>query len=526
MAGYYALVLHAHLPFVRHPEHRRFLEEDWFFEALSDTYVPLLALFEKLLEEDVRFQVTLSVSPPLLNMLEDTLLLERYRRRLEGLIELAAKEVVRTRWEPKLNPVAAHYHATWSATHRQVFDAWGGHPLRALKRLVGSPAIEPMATAATHAYLPLAAPAAQRVQIQLGISEAERCLGVRPRAFWLPECGVDAALPNHLAAAGVTRTVVETHATASAAPLGTAGGVVAFKRDPATAHQIWSMERGYPGDPVYRDFHRDIGWDLDYQYVRPYLPAAERSPLGIKYHRVTGPTTHKAIYDVALATARATEHAQHFVQTLKDRNSGESCIVSPYDAELFGHWWYEGPQFLEWVLRTIALDQNLTATTLSGYLAEHPAVHASTLQRSSWGEGGDDSVWRNTKTEWMYPELDHATERMVAMAGRFAAQPTHLEERALNQAARELLLAQASDWAFIMRTGTMETYASRRVRTHLARFGRLEETLSRRSVDPAWLAEIEARDTLFPELDFRIYCADPPRAGAPPTCSDFVSMQS
>jgi 1,4-alpha-glucan branching enzyme len=530
--GYLALILHAHLPYVRHPEHDEFLEEHWFFEAITETYIPLIQVFDQLLQDRVPFRISMAVSPSLANMLADPLLMQRYERRLNRLIELAGREVERTAWQPEFNRLALHYHWLFSRVRETFVDRCRRDLRFALRQIADTGALELMTCAATHGYLPLmnANRPAMRAQIQLAASEHERHFGRRPRGIWLPECAYEPGVDTLLAEAGIQFFVVDTHGLLHAtprpkygifAPIVCPSGVVAFGRDLESSKQVWSAKEGYPGDPIYRDFYRDIGWDLDYDYVAPYLPGdKQRTSIGIKYHRITGRTDHKEVYDPDRARRLAAEHAGHFmfdrerqVEHLRGLMDQEPIVVAPYDAELFGHWWHEGPQFLDFLLRKIAFDQeSLETTTPIEYLERHPRIQEATPSTSSWGYLGFHEYWLNGDNDWVYPHLHRAAERMVNLAERYqylggeeGAGVPPLRVRALNQAARELLLAQHSDWAFIMKTGAMVEYANRRTWAHLSRFRRLAQDLEADRIDPAWLAEVESRDNIFPRIDYRIY---------------------
>jgi 1,4-alpha-glucan branching enzyme len=184
-------------------------------------------------------------------------------------------------------------------------------------------------------------------------------------------------------------------------------------------------------------------------------------------------------------------------------------LVSPYDAELFGHWWFEGPEFLDLLVRKICAGQaSITLLTPSEYLQRHPTNQVAAPSPSSWGENGYWSVWLNEKNQWIYPHLHVAQERMTELANRFL-HPDGLKLRALKQAGRELLLAQSSDWPFILRTGTSPEYARRRVTTHLARFTSLYDQLLNSHVDEHSLSAVEAADYLFLELDYRYWASQP-----------------
>jgi 1,4-alpha-glucan branching enzyme len=294
------------------------------------------------------------------------------------------------------------------------------------------------------------------------------------------------------------------------APIFTPNGIAAFGRDLESSRQVWSKHEGYPGDARYRDFYRDIGFDLDFDYVKPHLPSAEhRGFTGMKYFRITGGDAEKQIYDRRAALHAAAEHAGHFLEARMAQIHNLSgildrppLVLAPYDAELFGHWWYEGPEFLDYFVRKAYYDQKVfTLITPEEYLRRHPTNQIATPSPSSWGEEGYWRVWLNEKNEWIYPHLQVAQERMTALVRR-PAKPNALRDRALKLAARELLLAQASDWPFMLRTGTSPDYARKRVKDHLLRFIALHDQLTSTRVDEKWLAEIERRDNVFPEISY------------------------
>jgi 1,4-alpha-glucan branching enzyme len=531
--GYLSLVLHAHLPFVRHPEHAKFLEETWLFEAITETYVPLLQVLERWRSDGLRARLTLTLSPTLCAMLRDPLLRSRYAAHLENLIELAAREVHRTAWQPEFHSIAQFYHARFSAV-RDFYRACRGDLLGRFRALLEAGQIEVITSAATHALLPFLANhlPSLRGQILVACDYYRTCFGRNPVGFWLPECAYSEAVEPVLKEAGLLWFITDTHGVLHArpqpqygmyAPLLTPKGLAAFGRDPVCAKQVWSRQEGYPGDPRYRDFYRDIGFDLDLDYLRTCLAAPDqRSFTGIKYFRITGNSPDKAVYDRQAAVHAAEAHAAHFlgarmaqIQQLASILNRPPVVVAPYDAELFGHWWYEGPEFLDQFVRHLCHDQStLELITPEDYLRQQPTNQVATPAPSSWGEEGYWRVWLNEENQWIYPHLQVAQERMSELARRFchprardavptpaSPSPDDVQLRALKQAARELLLAQASDWPFILRTGTSPGYARQRVTDHLLSFTRLYEQLTLSQVAEPWLAELEARDNLFPEID-------------------------
>jgi 1,4-alpha-glucan branching enzyme len=283
-----------------------------------------------------------------------------------------------------------------------------------------------------------------------------------------------------------------------------------------SSRQVWSAEVGYPGDFDYREFYKDIGWELSLGYLGEVIPDGIRKNVGIKYYRVTGKVdlADKKPYERARALHKASVHAEHFLQKRLEQVRAQPpmdrppLVVSPYDAELFGHWWYEGPEFLNALFRRLAEQSEIQPITPPGYLALHPECEVAQPPQCTWGAKGYTDVWLNPSNDWIYRHLEIAAERMVELATRHQA-PSVLEKRALDQAARELLLAQSSDWAFIMKTGTTVEYATKRTRDHIARFTYLYTALSGSELSEAVLAEFEARDSIFPGLDYRIYAPRP-----------------
>jgi 1,4-alpha-glucan branching enzyme len=523
--GYVALVLHAHLPYVRHPEHRYFLEENWLYEAVTATYLPLLEVFRDLTREGVKWRLTLSLSPPLCSMLRDDLLKLRTASYLDRLLALGDRECARLRDDPTFGKVARFYRERFGRL-KALYDELRGDILDGYRKLQDDGFLEIITVGATHGYLPvIREPAARRAQIKVAVDSYRRHFGRHPRGIWLPECGFAEGVDALCAAEGLRYFFVDAHGLSYGhpqppygifAPAYTRAGVAAFARDLESSKQVWSAREGYPGDPAYRDFYRDVGFDLPDDYIAPYVhPDGIRVHTGYKYFRVTGEVDlgHKAPYDPVVARERAAVHAGHFlwarqkqIEHLAGQMDRRPMVVSPYDAELYGHWWFEGPAFLDFLLRKVACDQTTFAlATPSEYLEEYPTNAVCEPSPSSWGEGGFSNVWLDASNDWIYRHVHRAEQRMVELARAHADGVDDLRRRALNQAARELLLAQSSDWAFIMKTGTAVDYACRRVKAHLARFRRLDREIASGSIDESWLVEVEGRDSIFPELDYRVY---------------------
>jgi len=522
--GCLALILHAHLPFVRHPEHPEFLEEDWLFEAITETYLPLLDVLHGLANDGVPFRIAMSLTPTLGHMLRDPLLQSRYGRYLERLLALAEAEVRRTEARAAEQQIARFYLLRLLRARQWWTERWKRDLVAAFAALQERGHLEILASAVTHGYLPLMQrPESVRAQLLLGVEAYREMFGCDPRGVWLPECAYFQGLDRILADCEIRWFVLDSHGLtlgrpqprfATCAPVFTPEGVAAFGRDRESARQVWSAAEGYPGDPFYRDFYRDAGWDMPEEDFRRWYPDGHRRFTGLKCHRITG-SEPKELYDRSTAIQRVEEHAQHFLRARIQQLARLSplmpvppLVISPFDAELFGHWWFEGPEWLAAFIRAAAsVPSAIRLVTPGEYLAEFDTHQIVEPSPSSWGDAGFNAVWLDPSNAWIYPELHAAERRMAFSAQSFTSRHgcTTIEERCLRQQARELLLAQASDWAFLMRSGTALEYARRRTRDHLDRFNRLHQQLHAGHIDTAFLENCEERDNIFPRLDWRIY---------------------
>lgn len=513
------LVLHAHLPFVRHPEHEDFLEEDWLFEAITESYVPVWSRLVKLADEGIRFGITLTISPTLAAMLDDVLLRKRLHRYIERLLRLSQTQA------------QVHGQSLQGDTARQVLQRcqetlaflarWKDDLLAPLRHLQSIGCVEIAGCNGTHGLLPLmSSEAARRAQIRAGVDAHARNFGRRPRGMWLAECGFDNGLDELLAEADVQFFFADAAAIERGrppSPLGlfspvkTGAGVAVFARDHETGRQVWSADQGYPGDPAYREFHRDFGHEAKLEDIAPFLPPdGRRRPMGLKYYRVTGrdvPLHEKQLYDPAAALARARVHAADFVvnrqrqaQALSATMAQAPVITACYDAELFGHWWHEGPAFLEEVLRLLARTAEINSATTASVMDEDRTLPHQNIAASTWGAESSNKVWLNPDTTWVYPELHKAEARMQTLVRRFGSEDG-LAARALRQLGRELLLAQSSDWTFLITLATAPEYGRARLREHLEAFARLAYALETDALRDGDLIARETRTPLFPDLD-------------------------
>lgn len=476
-----AFVLHAHLPWCKgEPD-----AEGWFCEAVAGCYLPLLELFGALSRGGVRAPAALSLSPTLLAMLDDPSLRAQARAHLVRQAE--GQEAVT---DPALLG-GARFQALRSRQLLALFDAVRGDLPAAFGALAREGALELFTCAATHGYLPLlaAVPAAVRAQVAVGAGRFKARFGAAPRGMWLPECGYTPGVEAHLAAAGVRWFVVDGPAFGHASPPPLAGvrshvfldnGVAAFARDEAACERVWSKESGYPGHPDYLDFHHQPQESL-------------------KLHRVTG-LGEKAPWEPDQAFARARAHAAMFFEAVEQGRAG--LTVAAFDAELFGHWWHEGPAFLDAVLRRCAASSSVRAMTPSGWLRASTEAELATLSPSSWGRGGFHSTWLSEANHRFWPPLTRAAERLVRLASA-NAEATGERAELLGRLATELLLAQSSDWPFLLDAGASTALAARRVEGHLA--AALRCAGAALEGDWAPLRALGGGDAPLGQVDFRLY---------------------
>ena len=558
--GRLCLVLHGHLPYVLH--HGGWPHgEAWLFEAAAETYLPLLHLLDHLAAHAAStaapIRLTIGLTPVLLEQLASphfqtgfvAYLLEQQRR------AAADHAGFEQRSEPDNAALALRWVAFYDVQHRRFLDCDRNLP-RCFAAHARAGRIELLTSAATHAYLPLLLnDSSVRAQLAAGLAVSERHLGLRPSGLWLPECAYRPATPawrppvlpggSHaaeprdrpsleaaLTPLGLTHFFVDTHLIAQAQPVAfndadaqlstsaalaywdtprawgsplepvtlAGSSVAAFGRHPQVSEQVWSGMIGYPGSGEYLEFH------------------LKHPDSGLRYHRVTShhtPMPDKAPYDPAAVPGKIYEHAQHFCRVLRQlladhtaRTGRVGTILAPFDAELFGHWWFEGPQFLADVLLTLAHDHTVELVTPQQVLHDHPPDKIVTLPEGSWGAGGGHDVWLNEQTRWLWETEYRCETRFAELLADLPWQTSPMLEQHLKRCARELLLLQSSDWPFVIHSGGGTDYAITRFAAHASRFDRLatitQAAAAGHAITPVQqteLAEADAHDAVFNEID-------------------------
>ncbi len=513
-----AFVLHAHLPWVL--GHGTWPHgEDWLAEAIAHCYLPLIDTFRRLANRGRKHLATISVTPVLGAMLADP--------RTEGIVDRYLAERSKAAWDDRRRHPLALW---WRGEYERLQALWAGFDKnlsRALADLSDRGALELSTSAGTHVYLPLAhSSKLVRLALRTGRETHRERFGVDPRGCWMPECAYRPGGPwrhpvtgiseenragneDFLAEQGLGWTVVDSHLLRAGDPAFPYGSdrapeevvepsgphprpywirqspVAAFLRDARSAAQVWSRQGGYPGDGAFLDFHK------------------RHWPSGLRLWRVTDADVDmmdKLVYWPEAARERAEEQAEHFLELvagLEGMDGGVAC--APFDMELFGHWWFEGPLWLERVLELAAPGATVEATTPARELDSRPALQRAFFAEGSWGAGGDHRVWVNPETEWMWQELADLERRAFAAVRWGGARKWR--RAILNQ----LLLTAASDWPFLVKMGTGRDYAEERFKEHARRTRELIDLGPRSRAWPEWVdldlpfGEIEAEWARAPE---------------------------
>jgi 1,4-alpha-glucan branching enzyme len=503
--GSFVLVLHTHIPYVlRHDP----LGEEWIFDSTAECYIPLLNIFNRLIEEGVSPKVTMGLTPVLVEQLSDPYFISQFEAYCQRKIELARQDFQTFRSKngdlAYMAKLWRHFYARTLTVFRTKYNQ---NIIAAFKDMQDQGHIELITSMATHCYCPLIREDTSiQAQLKLAINSYQTRFGRHPSGIWLPECGYrprnvwrppvkNAPEDNHAyLRKGVEEFIDENdldyfvvsneqlmkayahdnHLT----PLDIyfAGGakitkkpVTIFTRDASISEQVWNFFGGYPGDSNYLDFHkRHSNSRLRYwKTTDRNLDMSRKQPYFIPYVR-----DHKIA-----------EHAGHYKWLIKEslkanyhRAGKPTLIMTAFDTELFGHWWFEGPAWLYRVIKWVSADHEINIKTCSEYRAQHSPNKYIHLHESSWGTGNNNNVWINPKNEWIWSLIYQAEKEIRYLGYEFAwRQKDHLMQRILNQCMRELLLLQSSDWGFMITNNSTKNYAEQRVAEHHENFNRLSK---------------------------------------------------
>lgn len=570
--GSFAFVLHGHLPYVL--SHGRWPHgTDWLCEAAAETYLPIQKALRDLMAQGLEPKLTMGLSPVLTEQLADSSFWKEFNSYLNQKIEAAAADIAEFERldQPQMQTNAQFWEKFYAST-REHFEAIGRNIVGEFRRLQDEGILEIITCGATHGYYPLLSrDESLQVQTKMAVRAHERHFGRKPRGIWLPECAyrpryewtppvsfdgdesprlrkgtdeflsengleffiIDSALLRGGRSVGVyidrfdalktlwhrferqyrpraedkNKTPREVYLVSSA-PEGKKP-VAVFTRDPDTGLLVWSGEHGYPGDGNYLDFHK------------------KRFPGGHRYWAVTSSKSDladKVEYVRQSALGRLEENSDHFVgkveEILTDYNSSSGrsgLLVAPYDAELFGHWWFEGVDFLKASLEKFCRSDKVNLTFLSEDLDRRKPDSVISIPEGSWGEGNHHYIWLNNQNDWTWKHIYECEEIMCARAKQLQDRTEEGDgqlSEVVTQMGRELMLMSASDWQFLISTFAARDYAEMRLTEHFEDFKRLD-AMAKKLVGGESLTEGEKhffqqcsiRDSLFPDLDTSWFAA-------------------
>ena len=537
----FTLVLHSHIPYVlAHGSWPHGM--DWLYEAAAETYLPLLDVFERLAAEGIPARTNVSFTPVLMEQLKDPGFITGFDEYLRMKIEIARRD--RDYFDRTGNTALRPLTDFWENWYRKVLEDFHGRChgdiIDGFRSLQDRGQIEVLTSGATHGYFPLLSrDESVRQQVRQGRHTYRRHFGREPRGFWIPECayrpgyvwknplgdgepyarlGVDEVLgqeglgyffvDSHLLKGGEAKGVYldrfpglkllwekfrdaykpaeELANDAYSAYLAHPSHVPFFARDDISGSQVWSRHMGYPGDGGYLEFHK------------------KHFPGGMRYWKITSGDADlglKEPYDPASIRERLEGHAGHFVSVLEGTLAGRASgsIVALYDTELFGHWWFEGPEWLYHVIKKLSKSP-IAPMTAAGVLDALPPRTVISLPEGSWGQGGFHWIWLNDDTSWIWKKIYRIEQAAAALEPRLA----RLDRRLLRQFYREKFLLESSDWPFLISTWSARDYAENRAAEHFERAltlaAWLEDGRALGPAEEALLRTFETEDHLFEEV--------------------------
>lgn len=519
--GYLGFVLHGHIPWCKKSGTWP-AGEEWLFEAMLETYIPTLNILRELKEKGIKTALTINITPILAEMLSDEYMKQRFSEYMESLIFRARNDIIRFENHPERKKIAEYHLSNFEKVLDAYYHNYYGDILGSFKWLQEEGMIELITCGATHGFLPLMeSDSGIFSQIQLGVDTYKKYFNRDPKGIWLPECAyrpqkykdgkIRESIDYWLNNSGIQYFFVDSHGILDAELLEKKNkiglntnfgyvletGVCVFGRNINTSRQVWDAEIGYPGDGWYREFHKK-----DHES-------------GLHYWRITDKNIEnekKELYNTKEAQQQIEVHANHFISSInselenfKNMFNIEGIVLSPYDFELFGHWWMEGIQWLKKIFELIYYDEKLEIITISEYISKYKdQFSVIRMGESSWGEGGHFQVWKNPEHGWIWPYIN-ASIKELEMILETNPNPQNWEDRILKQIARELILMEGSDWPFLLYTKQAKEYANQRFHHHHQRFNKLiwaaKNFNEKNHISLQELEEIESIDSCFEDIN-------------------------
>ena len=527
-----SIVLNAGVPFIRETGPLFTFQEAPFFETLDETFIPLLGLFDRLEAAHIPFRMALVVPPVLCHLLSDPYLIERYLRYMDNRIAFGAEEIRRLESSPPLRALARHYYDTEVDKRFLFTERYQKNILKVLFYHKERGRVEFINSAATNVFLPFytALPSVFRAQFEIALRSSRRFFNSVEAGFWPPELAYCGEVGNALHEHNYAWTIIDTHGALLATPPPERGsfypaqdpcGVALFIRDFSAYEEIMNTRGSSPQNGAFRSYFDDAGFELPAENIKRFLSSnGARTATGYKYYNRGGAAQAKEVYNIEEGAAAARAAAAAFLAARRAslgaarETIGKTPIsVCAYRADYFGRFWYEGCAFLEALFREGARCQDVQFVTPSEYLARQDRSAFQTIRPAFTSEGynGYAESYLDASNDWVYRHLLRASERMSELAERFHEESDDLRARALNQAAREVLLAQDAEWVRIISTGERHLtgewshYARERLETHLRNFTTFYEALGSDYISTRFLTDLEQRDNIFPDINYRVF---------------------
>ncbi|MFX1376938.1 MAG: 1,4-alpha-glucan branching protein domain-containing protein [Promethearchaeota archaeon] len=523
--GYFGLVLHGHIPWCKKSGTWP-AGEEWLMEAMNETYIPMLNVLRELIENGLKPNITINITPILAEQLADEYMKERFSEYMENLISRAQNDINRFKNHPRRKLLAKFHKTNFEHVLNTFYHNYYRDILGSFKWLQDEGVIEIITCGASHGFLPLfESDSGIFSQIQLAIETHKKFFNKEPKGFWLPECAyrpreyqkgiVRESLDYWLNNSDIEYFFVDSHGILDAELIESKNdlglttnfgynletGVSVFGRNKKTSRQVWDAKVGYPGNEYYREFHKK-----DHES-------------GLHYWRITGSESFngdKQLYNIDKANKLVTTHAYHFnsllekeLQEFSKTYNQRGILISPYDFELYGHWWSEGIDWLKNVFELIIKNENVNMITISDYVSKYKDKFSTIrMQESSWGKGGHFKVWKNPDHGWIWPYINASTKEFETIL-KNNPNPDERGQKILKQIARELILMEGSDWPFLLYTEQAKEYANQRFHHHHQRFLKLiwaaKAFNEMNRISLSELEEIESIDSCFQDININYF---------------------
>ena len=524
--GYFGLILHGHIPWCK-KSGRWPAGEEWLFEAMNETYIPFLNVLRDLKEGGIKTALTINITPILAEQLADEYMKQQFSVYMENLISRAQHDIKRFENHPQRKAIAAFHLRNLEYTLHTFYHNYYSDILGSFKWLQDEGMIELITCGATHGFLPLfESDSGIFSQIQLAVDTHKKYFGREPKGIWLPECAyrpkeykngkVRESIDYWVNNSGIEYFFVDSHGILNAEIIEQKNNlglitnfgynlettVSAFGRNKNTSRQVWDAKIGYPGNEYYREFHKK-----DYESGLHYWMVSDRKQLGEE---------NKDLYDIKKAVSQVEVDANHFIglmekelQNFSSENNLAGIIISPFDFELYGHWWGEGIAWLKKLVELINENRNIEMISISDYTSRYKDKFSIiTMKESSWGKGGHFEVWKNPEHGWIWAYINGSIKEYEE-ALEINPNPNEWEQRVLKQIARELLLMEGSDWSFLLYTEQAKEYANQRFHHHHQRFLKLiwaaKDFNDKNRITLKELEEIESIDSCFQQISIDLF---------------------